>query len=58
MLTDNHVRFTLPDGKTEESHAKAGETLWLPAGKHPPENLADEPLELILVELKAKRSTR
>lgn len=28
--------------------------MWLPAGKHLPENVSDKPLELILVELKAK----
>lgn len=53
-LTDAHVKFTLPGGKTQESHAKAGETSWAAAGKHLPENLSDKPLEGILVELKAK----
>jgi quercetin dioxygenase-like cupin family protein len=53
-LTDVHVKFTLPGGKTQESRGKAGETSWAPAGKHLPENLSDKPLEGILVELKAK----
>ena len=53
-LTDEHGKFTLPDGKTQESHQKAGDTAWTPEGKHLPENLSDKPLELILVELKAK----
>src|ERR1700693_3424829 len=51
FLTDEHGKFTLADGKTEESHKKAGETEWTPAGKHLPENLSDKPMELILVEL-------
>ncbi|MBZ5538166.1 MAG: cytoplasmic protein [Acidobacteriia bacterium] len=55
-LTDAHVKFTLPGGKTQESHGKPGETSWAPAGKHLPENLSDKPLEGILVELKAKPS--
>ncbi|MCI0454623.1 MAG: cytoplasmic protein [Candidatus Dadabacteria bacterium] len=52
FLTDLYVKFTLPDGKTEEMRAKAGETRWIPGGKHLPENLSDQPLEVILVELK------
>ncbi len=52
FLTDLYVKFTLPDGKTEEMRAKAGETRWAPGGKHLPENLSDQPLEVILVELK------
>ena len=48
------MKFTLPNGKTQESSGKAGQTMWLDAGKHLPENLSDKPFELILVELKAK----
>jgi quercetin dioxygenase-like cupin family protein len=54
FLTDNQVKFTLPDGKTEERSGKAGQTVWLAAGKHLPENMHDKPFEIILVELKAK----
>ena len=53
-ITDINVKFTLPDGKTEEVHGKAGETSWTAAGKHLPENMSDKPFEGILVELKAK----
>ncbi|MGH9427866.1 MAG: cupin domain-containing protein [Terriglobia bacterium] len=53
-LTDAHVKFGLPGGKTEEQHGKAGQTAWALAGKHLPENVSDKPLEAILVELKAK----
>ena len=51
-LTDFHVKFTSPDGKTEERHGRAGETIWTPAEEHLPENLGAKRLELILVELK------
>jgi quercetin dioxygenase-like cupin family protein len=54
FLTDGQAKFTLPNGKTEERSWKAGQTMWLPAGKHLPENVGDKPFELILVELKAK----
>lgn len=55
FLTDSSVRFTTPDGKTQEQHGKAGQVVEAPAGKHLPENIGDKPFEIILVEL--KRST-
>jgi quercetin dioxygenase-like cupin family protein len=54
FLTDGQSKFTLPDGKPQESPFKAGTTMWTPAGKHLPENMGDKPFELILVETKAK----
>lgn len=52
--TDGQVTFTLPDGKTIDAKVKAGEVQWNGAGAHLPHNTADQPLELILVELKEK----
>jgi uncharacterized RmlC-like cupin family protein len=49
---DAHCRFTFPDGKTEDHRFRAGETLYTPAGSHLPENLSNQPIDLILVELK------
>jgi uncharacterized RmlC-like cupin family protein len=49
---DIHCRFTFPDGKTEEHRFRAGETLYMPAGSHLPENLSDQDLNVILIELK------
>ena len=54
FLTDGHVEFTLPDGKTQEDNSKAGAVRWDAGGKHLPENLGDKPLELVLVELKGQ----
>jgi quercetin dioxygenase-like cupin family protein len=54
FLTDGHIKFTFPDGKTQESHIKAGETRWSAGDKHQPENLGDKPFEVIVVELKGK----
>ena len=51
-LTDFHVRFAFPNGKTEERRGRAGETIFTPAEEHLPENLGPTRLELILVELK------
>jgi hypothetical protein len=47
-----HCKFTFPDGKTEEHRFSAGETLFMPAGSHLPENLSNQPFDVILVELK------
>lgn len=52
FLTDQRVRFTFPDGRSEEHTAKAGEAKWMPAFSHEPENLSDEPLELVFIEVK------
>lgn len=54
FLTDARVKFTTPDGKTQEQTIKAGEALFTPAGTHLPENLGDQPMEGVLVELKGK----
>ena len=53
-LTDQHVRFTLPDGTTKEVEAKAGQTAWNEPQKHSAENLSDSATENIQVELKGK----
>ncbi len=54
FLVDQKVQFTLPDGETVELENKAGEAISTEAGKHLPKNLTDQPLELILVELKSQ----
>jgi len=58
FLTDTKGQFTLPGGKVQLDSAKAGETRWVDAGSHLPENLTDKPFELILVEMKARLPAR
>ena len=53
-LTDHVGKFAFPNGRSEVRSLQAGAALWLPGEEHLPENLADAPLELILVELKSK----
>ena len=55
--TDGRVKFTFPNGKTEEREFKAGQTMWTPAGRHLPENISDSSFEVILVEMKARKRT-
>lgn len=52
---DGRVKFTYPDGKTEERDMKAGQVMWTAAVKHLPENLTDSEMEVILVELKTRK---
>jgi quercetin dioxygenase-like cupin family protein len=52
FLTDGEIRFTLPDGTTQDISVKAGQTRWVDAVRHAPENLGDAPLEVIQVEMK------
>jgi hypothetical protein len=52
FLTSNHGRFTFPDGRTEERSWKTGESMIMVAEEHLPENLSDNPLEVVLIELK------
>lgn len=52
FLTESRGRFTFPDGKSEDRSWTAGQTMFIPAETHLPENLTDQPLEVVLVELK------
>jgi quercetin dioxygenase-like cupin family protein len=52
FLTDAEGRFTYPDGKTEDFSAKAGQVMYMDAMVHDPENLGDQPFEVIAIELK------
>ena len=54
FLTDSSVKFTYPDGKTENANAKAGDAQYRAAAVHDPENTGDKPMEVIVVELKGK----
>jgi hypothetical protein len=52
FLTTNAVRFTLADGTSVDASAEAGAAQWADAEEHLPENLSDDPLEVVLIELK------
>jgi quercetin dioxygenase-like cupin family protein len=51
-LTDVHQRFTGEDGKANEVKHKAGDVAYAGAVRRAEENLSDQPLELVLIELK------
>jgi quercetin dioxygenase-like cupin family protein len=54
FVTDLTAKFTFPDGKTEDSKGKAGQTMWTKAGKHLPENTGDKAFDVIVIEMKGK----
>jgi len=49
VLRDEHCRVTYRDGTSEERHLKVGTSFWPEGGKGIPENLSNEPFELIWV---------
>ena len=51
-MNDSHVKFTLPDGTSQDAAGKAHDATWAEAGKHLPENVGDKPTEVIVIELK------
>jgi len=54
FLSDSKVRFTFPDGKTQDVTTKGGDAQYTPAVTHLPENVGDNGLDVIVIELKGK----
>jgi len=52
FLTNAKTLIDQPGGKTFIAVRKRGDAISVPAGEHAPENLLDEPVEVILVERK------
>ena len=52
VLTDGRVRFEFPKGDPRERDIKAGDCEWQSRGDHLPANVGNEPIEVVLVEIK------
>ena len=52
FLSDGKGRFTFPDGKSQDFVVKTGDAMYSAATTHLPENTGDQPLDLIVIELK------
>ena len=50
FMSDGHVKFTLPDGTSQDNNSKAHDATWADAGKHLPENVGDKAFEVIVIE--------
>jgi len=55
ILNGGKVRFTTPDGKSQDQDEPAGSATYLPAGTHLPSNIGTTPTEAILVEFKTPK---
>ena len=53
-LQDSKARFTLPDGKTQDSDIGKETATYTPATTHSPANVGTNPVDAILVEFKTK----
>jgi quercetin dioxygenase-like cupin family protein len=51
-VTSCRVRFTYPDGKSEEVAFKAGDTVWREAEAHQVDNVGDTDCHVLNIELK------
>ena len=52
-LTGAHHARTESNSKKEEFRRQGGEVIWRPASHHEIENLGDQPVEVLIVELKS-----
>jgi beta-alanine degradation protein BauB len=52
VLTEGHLRFTDEHGKSQEVHAKPGESRWFPPFKHRVENLGDTSYNAVYIGIK------
>ena len=51
-LSASKVRFTLPDGKTEDNDLASESAMYTPAGTHNPTNIGTGPIDALLIEFK------
>jgi quercetin dioxygenase-like cupin family protein len=52
-LVNSKVRFTMPDGKTQDSDLPNESAMYTPAGVHSPANVSTGKIEALLVEFKS-----
>jgi beta-alanine degradation protein BauB len=58
VLSGGKLKFSYPDGRTEERAAAAGETIWREPTTHAVENIGDTEAHAIAVDLKMLGSIR
>ena len=51
-INDQRLRFTFPNGKTEDANLKRGQAVWLDGLSHAVENVGTEDVSSVVVELK------
>ena len=51
-LNDQRLRFTFPNGKSENTDLRRGQAVWLDGISHAVENVGNEDVSSVVVELK------
>jgi quercetin dioxygenase-like cupin family protein len=51
-LNDQRLKFTFPNGKSEDADLKRGQAVWLDGLSHAVENIGTEDVSSVVVELK------
>ena len=51
-INDQRLKFTFPNGKSENADLKRGQTVWLDGLSHAVENIGSEEVSSVVVELK------
>jgi quercetin dioxygenase-like cupin family protein len=57
-VTEAHLLFTDPDGKTQEVYAKPGEARWFPPFRHTVENLGETAYSGVYIAIKGGAGVR
>ena len=52
VMNDQRLRFTFPNGKSEDTDLKRGQAVWLDGLSHAVENVGNEDVNSVVVELK------
>jgi quercetin dioxygenase-like cupin family protein len=52
-LSASKVRFTMPDGKTQDNDMASESAMYTPAGTHAPANIGTGPVDAVLIEFKS-----
>jgi quercetin dioxygenase-like cupin family protein len=51
-LNDQRLKFTFPNGKSEDTELKRGQAVWLDGLSHAVENIGPEDVSSVVIELK------
>jgi quercetin dioxygenase-like cupin family protein len=54
LLSHSRIRFTGPDGASQDVELNANDAMWAPAGKHAGENTGAGPIDAVIVEIKGR----
>jgi hypothetical protein len=56
-IKECHLRLTKPNGKIQDLHMQAGDSRWVWEDTRSEKNLGNDPLEMLLIEIKREQPT-